>query len=62
MTDGGHPNVWEYTPKQFFTYLHLAQRRKRLAMADMLSLHATAARGEPKAVDRILKQWGKDDW
>jgi hypothetical protein len=47
----------EYTPRQLQALLAISGDRKRQEMVDLLSLHALAAQGEPKAIREQLKKW-----
>ena len=47
----------DYTPRQLQALLAIANDRKRQEMGDLLSLHALAAQGEPKAIREQLKKW-----
>jgi hypothetical protein len=53
----GHPpaDVWGYTLLQAKTFLFIAGKRRQAEQASLLALHATAARGDPKEIRRILK-------
>lgn len=52
--------MWAYTPRQIIGFVSLASSRKKVEMAETLSLHTMAARGEEKAVKKLLRDWGKD--
>lgn len=58
----GHPftAVLGYTPRQIEGLLFLAERRKKREAALNLAISVTAARGEPDAVKKQLKEWSKD--
>ena len=55
---GGHPpvDVWTYTPRQIAGYVTLATKRLRRRAAFDLGLHAMAARGEPKDLQKQQKE------
>jgi hypothetical protein len=51
--------AWSYTPRQIFGYRTLmAERLKREAAHD-LALHATAAQGSGKAIQKQIKDLQK---
>jgi hypothetical protein len=54
----GHPPeaVWNYTPRQTAAFLVIAAKRRRREMRELLQLHSLAARGDPKIVERLLKE------
>lgn len=57
----GHPPaaVWKYTPKQMHAFLFLAGKRRQREDRAMLALHTLAARGDPKALRKQLKDEGE---
>ena len=57
----GHPPeaVWSCTPRRLAAWLDLAALRRRDEDADRLTIGALAARGEPKAVEGVLKKLGR---
>jgi hypothetical protein len=48
------------TPRQLAGLLHFAARRKKREAAQLLGLHAMAARGEPRELKKKLKELGKE--
>lgn len=57
MIAAGHPPavVWKYTPRQMHAFLFIAGKRRERERRELLALHALAARGDPKAVRKQLK-------
>jgi hypothetical protein len=56
----GHADAYSFTPRQIVGTLHFAERRRRRESREALSLHAMAARGDPKAVKKQLKELDPD--
>lgn len=52
----GHPQAWDYTPRMLAGHMHFAMEHQKREMAAALSLHAMAARGDPKEIKKILKE------
>ena len=48
------------TPREIAGSLYFAERRKRRQAAELLSLHALAARGEPRALKSQIERLQKD--
>jgi hypothetical protein len=56
----GHPNALDYTPRELKGWVYFHQRlEKRQRKAD-LALHAAAARGDPKKVEKTIKEKERD--
>ena len=57
MISAGHPpaDAWSYTPRQIKGFLALAGRRRTREYAERLSIAAAGARGDPKAIKKVLK-------
>ena len=51
--------VWRYTPRQISGFVGFAATRRRREAAMTLSLHATAARGEPQALRKQIRELEK---
>lgn len=51
--------MWAYTPRQMSAFLVLANKRRMRQAAEALGLHTMAARGEPGAIKKQLKDWTK---
>lgn len=43
------------TPRQIWAYLFIAEKRRERERAELLALHAMAARGDPKDIRNALK-------
>jgi hypothetical protein len=52
-------DVWDYTPKQLIAFMFLANKRRQRDRAEDLTIHAMAARGEPRAVKKMTKDLQK---
>lgn len=48
------------TPRQLAGYVQFAAKRRKRHTAELISIHATAARGDPKEIKRQLKELSKD--
>jgi hypothetical protein len=48
--------VWGYTPKRIAAFLRIAHTRIAREAAQALSIHALAARGDPKEIRRRHKE------
>lgn len=55
----GHRDAWSYTPRQLQGYLDLANRRHKRDGAKQLSIGAAAARGDPRKVNKQIKDWNR---
>lgn len=62
MIAAGHPpaSVWGYTPREIAGWLFFAGKRKAREAGEQLSLGAAAARGEPRALKKQIKELTKD--
>jgi hypothetical protein len=47
------------TPRMIIAYVRLANRRKRRDMAQAINVAALGARGEPKAMKRLISKLEK---
>jgi hypothetical protein len=47
--------VWKYTPRQMHALLFIAGKRRDREKREMLELHATAAQGDSKTINKLLK-------
>lgn len=57
MIASGHPNAFDYTPRQIAGFLYFVMERKKREAAQHLSIGALASRGDPKEVKKTLKDW-----
>jgi hypothetical protein len=48
--------IWGYTPRRAAAYLELGANRRRRELGERLSIAALAARGDPAAVQKQIKQ------
>jgi hypothetical protein len=46
------------TPRQLFAYLEFGKKLNRRERADDLFIAAVGAQGDPKAIDKMIKEWG----
>lgn len=53
----GHPPaaVWKYTPRQMHAFLFIASKRHQREQREYLALTAMASQGDPKAIQKALK-------
>lgn len=51
--------VWRYTPRQISGFVGFAARRLKREAAQALSLQSMAARGDPKALRKQIKDLEK---
>jgi hypothetical protein len=53
----GHPprEVWDYTPRQTAAFMQLAADDRQRELRELLAIFAMAARGDPKAIQKALK-------
>lgn len=52
--------MWGYTPREIAGWLFFAGKRKAREAGEQLSLGAAAARGEPRALKKQIKELTKD--
>lgn len=52
----GHPAAWDYSPRQTAAFLAIANRRRARELKEQLAIQALAARGDPKAIQKALKE------
>lgn len=59
----GHPPhaVWSYTPRQMSGFGYFAGRRRKQELAETLSIHTAAARGEGQDVKKMHRDLMKDE-
>jgi hypothetical protein len=55
----GHLTALEYTPRQVTAFSLLANERLKLDMANKLALHALAAKGDGKTIQKQIKNLEK---
>lgn len=53
-------DVWSYSPREIVGYLDLAGERLKRESAEQLALHATAAQGDPKKLEKRLKEMQRE--
>ena len=58
----GYPpsDAWAMTPREIAGCLYFAERRRKRAAAEQLSLQALAARGEPRALKKQIEDLQRD--
>jgi hypothetical protein len=58
LVEANYPpdDIWEMTPRQMNAALHFAGKRRRLRQAERLSLHALAAQGDGKEIEKQIKR------
>ena len=49
-------DVWGYTPRRIAAFLFIAEKRRNRERIEAINIGLMAARGEPKAVDKMVKE------